>query len=97
MDCTDEDTESEVKNGCEVEESIVVEVMDKMGKVVILVWILSLLGVRAEDELCDPAVQSRYCSAWYGGDYHTACQRCGRGVTCPQGPVASRGITEEMR
>ena len=73
------------------------EMIDKMGTVVILVWILSVLTVRAEDELCDPAVQSRYCSAWYGGDYHTACQRCGRGATCPQGPVASRGITQEMR
>ena len=71
--------------------------MEKTGKVLVLVLILSVLDVRAEGELCDPAVQSRYCSAWYGGDYHTACQRCGRGATCPQGPVESRGITAEMR
>ena len=72
-------------------------VMNRMGKVVILVGILSLLSVRSEDKLCDPGVQSKYCSAWYGGDYHTACQRCGQGPTCPQGSVASRGVTEEMR
>ena len=46
------------------------------------------------ESLCDAELQARYCSAWYGGDYHTACRFCGRGSHCPQGNISGRKITD---
>ena len=48
----------------------------------------------AGGDLCDGALQAQYCSAWYGGDYHTACRFCGRGSHCPQGNISGRKITD---
>lgn len=48
----------------------------------------------AGGDLCDGALQDRYCSAWYGGDYHTACRFCGRGSHCPEGNISGRKITD---
>ena len=45
-------------------------------------------------ELCDGELQRKYCSAWYGGDYHTACRFCGRGNHCPTGDISGRKITD---
>ena len=54
-----------------------------------------LAGLETErDDLCDGALQDQYCSAWYGGDYHTACRFCGRGSNCPEGNISGRKITD---
>ena len=66
-------------------------------------WLLLLLPLLSEGltgletdggDLCDGALQEQYCSAWYGGDYHTACRFCGRGDHCPQGNISGRKITD---
>ena len=64
-------------------------------RALVLLLLLPLLGEGlAEGELCDGELQAKYCSAWYGGDYHTACRFCGRGSHCPQGDIAGRKITD---
>ena len=66
----------------------------------VLLLLLPLLGEglaeqeTEEDSLCDGELQAEYCSAWYGGDYHTACRFCGRGSHCPQGNISGRKITD---
>ena len=70
-----------------------------------VVWLLlvpllgqALAGLQADGgdggDLCDGALQEQYCSAWYGGDYHTACRFCGRGTHCPEGNISGRKITD---
>ena len=58
-----------------------------------LLWPLLARG-RGEADLCSPATRTKYCEAWHGGDYHTACQWCGRGLSCPQGEVSGRIIQD---
>ena len=72
-----------------------------MKKAILLV-LLPLLseGLTSEDDLltsdlCDSDLQSKYCNAWYGGDYHTACNYCGLGLSCPQGRVSGRKIVDQ--
>ena len=44
---------------------------------------------------CDPRLQDKYCEAWYGGDYHTACNYCGLGAQCPAGKLSGRVISKQ--
>ena len=53
-----------------------------------------------EDKIvgCDSDLQEKYCDAWYGGDYHTACHYCGIGRQCPAGKLSGRVVrTEAIR
>ena len=74
--------------------------MKKSVLLVILPLLCEGLGTSGDsdntgDITCDHVTQDKYCSAWYGGDYHTGCQFCGRGVSCPPGQVTGRRIEDE--
>ena len=71
---------------------------ERMRATVLLV-ILPLLrdglaADRAREEICDGELREKYCEAWYGGDYHTACRFCGRGRNCPDGNISGRKIED---
>ena len=66
-------------------------------KATVLVVILPLLrdGLASDQtEICEREIQKKYCEAWYGGDYHTACRYCGLGQACPPGNISGRKISE---
>ena len=69
--------------------------MKRSVLLVILPLLCHGLAAASSDQICDHVLQSRYCDAWYGGDYHTACQFCGRGRSCPPGRLSGRKIVSE--
>ena len=68
--------------------------MKRSVLLVILPLLCHGLAAASSDQICDPVLQSRYCDAWYGGDYHTACRYCGLGPACPDGNISGRKISD---
>lgn len=64
------------------------------GTVLVVLLALPRDGLAREQEICEREVQEKYCEAWYGGDYHTACRYCGLGQACPDGNISGRKISD---